>query len=99
MKILAILRPPDDVDVRDAIMQRVGDELKALWRLYADAEVREMYSPGGPGAVLVLEAPSAAAAGDLLQALPLVRDAVMTLELIELHPFAVLQMLFGSSSG
>jgi hypothetical protein len=27
-----------------------------LWQLYRDGVVREMYSPGRPGAVLVLEA-------------------------------------------
>jgi hypothetical protein len=56
--------------------------------------VRGMYSPGGPGAVLVLEADSARAAQGALSQLPLLTNEVMMLELIELRPFAAMQMLF-----
>jgi len=93
MRVLAILRPPAGTDVRDAVMQRAEEEMRSLWELYRTGLVREMYSPGGPGAVLVLEADSLEDARERL-ALPLLAEGIMSLELIELHPFAALQMLF-----
>jgi hypothetical protein len=94
VKIAAILRAPDTPDVRAALARRAGEELAALWQLYRDGVVREIYSPGGPGAVLILECESASAAAALLQALPLVANGIVTVELIELHPFQALAMLF-----
>lgn len=91
---MAILRAPDTPDVRAALNRQVREELRALWQLYRDGVVREMYSPGGPGAVLILECESALAATELLHALPLVARSTVTLELIELHPFQVLEILF-----
>lgn len=97
MKVLAILRPPDGTDVRAAIAAHAVHELCALWQLYRDDAVREMYSPGRAGAILILEADSLAAARSTLGQLPLLTHNVMTLEVIELHPFAALQMLFDRS--
>jgi len=53
-----------------------------------------MYSPGGPGAVLVLEATSLAAAEQALAELPLVVNGIIDFELVELQPFAAFGMLF-----
>jgi len=53
-----------------------------------------MYSPGGPGAVLVLEAPAAHDAEAAVASLPLVASGIIEFELIELHPFAALGVLF-----
>jgi len=97
MKVLAILRPPVGADVRAGVASHAVDELHALWQLYRDGTVREMYSPGGPGAILVLEADSLAAARSILGRLPLLADSVMSLEVIELRPFAALQVLFSGN--
>lgn len=97
MKVLAILRPPNGADVRAAIAAHAVQELGALWRLYRADAVREMYSPGRAGAILILEADSLDAARSTLGQLPLLTHDVMTLELIELHPFAALQTLFSRS--
>ena len=94
MKILAVLRPGDGGDVRAAIAARAQEELGVLWNQYREGLVREMYSPGGPGAVLIVEAGSRDSAQSALGELPLLTDNVMTLELIELHPFAAFEMLF-----
>jgi hypothetical protein len=94
MKLLALLRPPRGTDVREAVAAHARQELLALWDLYSDGLVREMYLPGGPGAVLILEADSKDAAAEQLQRLPLLTDRVMELELIELQPFRPMQMLF-----
>ena len=94
MKLLAIMRPHEGVDVRAEIASRADAELRALWDLYGSDFVREMYTPGGPGAVLVLEASSPDQARRSLEELPLLGNRVMDLELIELHPFTALRMLF-----
>ena len=92
------MRPRDGVDAQREIAPHAASELRALWELYRGGIVREMYSPGGPGAVLVLEAGSVGAAQQVLAGLPLMANEVMTLELIELHPFAAFQMLFRDAS-
>ena len=99
MKLLAIMRPPEGADVTSLVAARARDELGVLWQLYRDGFVREMYSPGAPGAVLVLEAESAASAAAELARLPLLEGNVMRLELIELHPFSALEMLFSRPEG
>ena len=94
MKILAILRPGDGADLGAAIAARAREELGVLWNQYREGLVREIYSPGGPGAVLIVEAASRDLAQSALGELPLLADKIMSLELIELHPFAAFEMLF-----
>lgn len=98
MKLLAVMRPRDGVDAQRECAPHAESELRALWELYRGGTVREMYSPGSPGAVLVLEADSVHTARQALAQLPLVANEIMTLELIELHSFAAFQMLFRNSS-
>jgi hypothetical protein len=94
VKLLAIMRPREGVGVERLIAPHAQAELLALWQLYRDGVVREMHSPGEPGAVLVLEADSVKDAQRLLSGLPLLANEIMSLDLIQLHPFAALQMLF-----
>jgi hypothetical protein len=56
-----------------------------------------MYSPGGPGALLILEASSVDEAQRALSQLPLIANEIMALELIELRPFSALQLLFSAA--
>jgi len=53
-----------------------------------------MYSPGGPGAVLVLEVPTAADGVAAIAGLPLVASAEIEPDFIELRPFSAFEMLF-----
>ncbi len=99
MKLLAILRPCDGTNAQSAVMKHASEELRALWDLYRSGDVREMYSPGGPGAILVLESDSVKAAAEQLANLPLLANGIMSLELIELHPFGAMQMLFSDQNG
>lgn len=94
MKVLAVGRPRAGIDARAAIAPHAHAELAVPWRLYAAGTVREMYSPGGPGAGLVLETESIAAARVTLGELPLVANEVIDFELIELLPFAAFASLF-----
>jgi hypothetical protein len=95
MKILAIMRPREGVDVGAALAKHGREELRLVWQLYCDGSVREIYFPDGPGAVLVLESESLQTAAALLEELPLIASDTMTVELIRLHPFKALEMLFG----
>lgn len=98
MKLLAIVRPDDRGDLRAAIAARAQEELCVLWNRYCEGLVREIYSPGGPGAVLIVEAGSRDSAYSALGELPLLADKIMSLELIELHPFTAFEMLFSRKS-
>jgi hypothetical protein len=97
MKLLAIMRPRDGVDVRTGMARHAEAELRVLWELYSEGFVREMYSPGGPGALLVIEASSIEEAHRALAPLPLLANEIVALELIELRPFSALQMLFSAA--
>ena len=99
MKVLAIMRPAREGDLRAEVMAAVDHELAALWELYAEGVVREMYSPGGLGAVLTLEVNSLQDARDRLSRLPLTERGLMALEVIELAPFRALQTLFRGGGG
>jgi hypothetical protein len=93
LKILAIGRPREGLDPAADIAPRATAELRTLWQLYGEDFVREMYSLGGPGAVLVLEAAAVSDAADALAGLPLVID----FEYIELHPFRAFETLFAAA--
>jgi hypothetical protein len=93
MKMLAIGRLRDGADAHE-IARYAREEMSALWRLYREEVVREMYSPGRPGAVLVLEAASRQEAGAALAGLPLVAAGLIVFEVIELHPFGAFEVLF-----
>ena len=91
MKLLALGRAREGADARSQIARHAKEEMQRVWELYHAGTVREMYSPGGPGAVLVLETRARSDAVDLLDGLPLVR---VDFDVIELHSFAALQVLF-----
>ena len=99
MKLLAIMRPRPGVDVAAEVARHAEAELRKAWDLYREGLVRELYSPAGPGAVLILEAASAEDGREALRQLPLLANGIMELELIELRPFGALQMLFASAAG
>jgi hypothetical protein len=95
MKVLAVGRPRALVDPGSAIAPIARKAL--LWRLYASGRVREMYFPGGPGAVLLLETESIDAAQTLLAELPLVTNRIVDFELIELRPVSAFATLLAST--
>jgi hypothetical protein len=95
VKLLAIGRPRDGADVHQ-IGRYARQEMAALWQLYRDGVVREMYSPGRPGAVLVVEAAGPREAEAAVAGLPLAAARLIVFEVIALHPFSALQALFAS---
>ena len=95
MKLLAIGRLRQGADAGE-IARYASQEMHALWQLYRDGVVREMYSPGAPGAVLVLETAARKEAEAALASLPLAADGLIVFELIELHPFSAFEVLFAA---
>lgn len=93
MRFLAIGRLREGSDAGD-IAGLAPAEMRALWQLYCDGVVREAYSPGGPGAVLLLETTARHDAETALSGLPLAADGVIDFELIELRPFSAFAILF-----
>jgi hypothetical protein len=94
MKILAIERTAGESKGEPpAALLRA--EAERVWRLQQEGIVREMYwHPDRREAVLVLECGGAAEADAILQTLPLVRDAWIVFEVMELHPYPGLARLF-----
>jgi hypothetical protein len=85
VKFLVLCRPRPGVD-RSQIAPHAGEEMAALRSLRADGGLREAYSPGGPGAVLIFD--SERASVELAVAsLPLMRAVLIEAEIIELQPF------------
>jgi hypothetical protein len=93
MKLLAIGRPRSAADGPE-IGRHAREEMAALWQLYRSGVVREMYSPGRPGAVLVLEVPGPAEAEAAVGRLPLAAAGLIVFEVVELRPFGAFEVLF-----
>ena len=85
MQFLVICRRVPDGDT-DAFTRLVADEGAVLRKLQADGILIEAWSPGGPGAVLMLDLPDQAAAERITGELPLAAAGLITTEVIPLHP-------------
>jgi hypothetical protein len=86
MDILAICRPARNVDAKAAFLPYLPAELDALRALHASGVLAHAYSPGSPGAVLILHLPDLQAAHAATAALPLAAAGLIDVELIPLHP-------------
>ncbi|MBV8160316.1 MAG: hypothetical protein JO265_05280 [Acidimicrobiia bacterium] len=64
---------------------RIADEAASLRELQRDGVLIEAWSPGSPGAVLILEAQDTDAATAITSRLPLVAAGLVTTEVIPLH--------------
>ena len=95
MRILVMPRLHSGAQIGELQPHRIG-EIQAVWELYAQGMVREIYARADqPGAALFLvESESVEAAREALQSLPLVRLHLLDLDLIPLAPFTQWQSLF-----
>ena len=85
MQVLVICRPVPDAD-QACFGQLLTAELAALRDLKAAASLTGAWSPGRPGAVLMLEAPGVPEAARLAASLPLAAAGLISTEIIPLHP-------------
>ena len=73
----------------DRFAALVPDEVGALRRLKAEGAMAEAWSPGGPGAVLIVEAQSESDAEDTMAQLPLTVAGLIDVELTPLHELQI----------
>jgi muconolactone delta-isomerase len=85
MRFLVICRPAAGGD-QDEFKRLVPAETAALRDLKVKGTLTGAWSPGRPGAVLMLDVPDADEAARLVGVLPLVKAALITTEIIPLHP-------------
>ena len=85
MNFLVICRRVPDGDT-DAFARLAADEGAVLRKLKAGGILTEAWSPGGPGAVLMLDLPDQAAAERITSEFPLAAAGLITTEVIPLHP-------------
>ena len=85
MRFLVICCPAAGGD-QDEFKRLVPAETAALREEKANGTLTEAWSPGRPGAVLMLDVVDADEAARLVDALPLVKAALITTEIIPLHP-------------
>jgi muconolactone delta-isomerase len=94
MKILVLLTPAAGKLPADFAAHVVAEEV-ALWPLYKQGLVREMYFQPEPITVsLVFEAPSLKEVEAALKGLPMVRENLFDVRLVKLGPWANLEVLF-----
>jgi len=85
VKVLVICRTLPGVTPAD-IGRHYASEASELRRLRESGTLLEAFSPGGPGAVLLMETSGASQAADIAESLPLRKAGLITTEIIELHP-------------
>ena len=94
MKILAIERESNGVS-NDAFVPHLKTEAARVWELYLSGALREFYfRDDQPAAVLILECDDVDAAQKVLDTLPLVKEGLITFDIIPLVPYPGLSRLF-----
>ena len=94
MKILAIEKEVPGLTVED-FKPHLQTEAAKVWKLYQTGVLRELYfRQDRPEAVLMLECADVAEAHDILQTLPLVKEGLITFDVIPLKPYPGFARLF-----
>jgi muconolactone delta-isomerase len=85
MLILVLCHPAEGADQAE-FRRLVPEETAALRELKTSRELAGAWSPGHPGAVLMLDVPDEAEAERLTASLPLVQAGLISTEIVPLHP-------------
>jgi muconolactone delta-isomerase len=85
MMVLAICRPVPDGD-QELFGQLIAGESAALRRLQESGTLTQAWSPGRPGAVLMLDVSDLAEGTEVAAHLPLAAAGLVSTEVIPLHP-------------
>ena len=86
MQFLVICRPAEGGDP-DEFSRLIPFETEVMREQKARGILTGAWSPGHPGAVLMLEVPDAEAATRILAGFPLAEAGLISTEIIPLHPF------------
>jgi hypothetical protein len=99
MKILAIEKEIPGIADELFTPKIKKDEALRVWDLYQAGALRELYFRGDwPGAVLMLECTDIEEAKALLETLPLVKENLITFDVIPLIPYPGFSRLFAARS-
>ena len=99
MKILVLEKEIAGVKPLDFTQEIKREEALKVWELYQDGIIRELYfRPDLNTAVLVLECRNVREAEKLLDSLPLVREELITFEVVPLVPYSGFSRLFTQNS-
>jgi hypothetical protein len=94
MKILAIEKEFPNVDA-EAFKPYLKLEASKVWELYQASIIREAYFRQDPSeGVLMLECTDTEEAYEILASLPLVREGLITFDVIPLGPYSGFSRLF-----
>jgi hypothetical protein len=97
MKILAIEREIPGTSP-DTFQPHLEAEARRVWDLHQDSVIREIYfRTDRLEAVLILECADVEEANRYLDTLPLVKDGLITFDVIPLVPYPGFSRLFGES--
>ncbi len=88
MKFLIVCRPRKNAPM-DRFAALVPGEAEELRRLKSEGILVEAWSPGGPGAVLIIEAPSESEAQGIVSQLPLGVAGLIEIDLTPLHELGI----------
>ena len=97
MKILAIERELDGATAGQ-FQQHLEREALRVWELYQAGIIRELYfREDETSAVLILECKDKSVAEDVLNSLPLVKEGLITFDIIPLIPYPGFSRLFAEA--
>ncbi len=88
MKFLVICSPKEGAPM-DRFAAPVSEEAEDLRRLKSEGILVDAWSPGGPGAVLIIEAASDSDAEGVITTLPLTGAGLIDFELTPLHDLGI----------
>lgn len=98
MKILAIEKEASGTTADD-FKPHLKAEAARAWKLYQAGIFREMYfRKDTPSAILILECPSVKKAIDVLKTLPLVKEGLISFDIIPLVPYPGFSRLFAKGT-
>ena len=96
MKILAIEKEMPNLSGED-FKPHLKAEASRVWELYQSEIMRELYfDKNTHNAVIILECKDAKEAVEYLNTLPLVKEKLITFEIMELEPYSGFSRLFGN---
>ncbi|MGE5437902.1 MAG: hypothetical protein ACM3O3_11785 [Syntrophothermus sp.] len=86
MKFLAIEKEIKKVDWGNE-KEILEEEARAVCKLYFEGYIREIYFNENHNAVVILESENLTKANELLSKLPLVKNKLITFEVMKLNPY------------
>ncbi|MGE5363737.1 MAG: hypothetical protein ACM3SM_06370 [Bacteroidota bacterium] len=86
MKILAVERETGNTELQNE-SRVLADEASAVYAMYLNGNIREIYFTEMNTAVLILECRDTSEASGLLGKLPLVQNGLISFEISELRPY------------